>query len=298
MNATSSSTKNGLPPLRSSRSVDGLGVGVAVEQRAHELAGRVLVERIELERDAVVLARLGLPARLDVGARGRDEHERPVAQPGEQPFAELERVVGSPSADRRARARAAPSARALRGPRAPTAALRRGRGSGRRRAGVMPSSEVQQAFDDALELGRLGVGSRARCAVLLGDARLDVGLAVGARRRRARLAQRFGDRAERVRVAVGKALAGEHVRRRARTPRSRRARSRAGSCRRPRRRRGARGARARGVVAILASPRERRELGVAADERRLLRGPGAGRAGAGASSARNASTGSSRPRRP
>ena len=73
-----------------------LGVGVAVEQRADELAGRLLVERVELERDAVVLAGLGRPAALDVGARGRDEHERPVAQPVEQPFAQVERLVGRP----------------------------------------------------------------------------------------------------------------------------------------------------------------------------------------------------------
>ena len=41
---------------------------------------------------------------------------------------------------------------------------------------------------------------------------LDVGLAVSASSTRRRLAERFGDRAERVGVAVGEALAGEHAR--------------------------------------------------------------------------------------
>ena len=75
---------------------DRVGVGVAIEERAHQLARRLLVERIELERDAVVLAGLGRPARLDIGARRRDQQERTVAQPREEPFAELERVVGCP----------------------------------------------------------------------------------------------------------------------------------------------------------------------------------------------------------
>ena len=68
-----------------------------------------------------------------------------------------------------------------------------------------------EPFGDALELGGLGVGAE-HVRGLLGDARLVLDLAVGRVDGAGRLAQRLGDRAERVGIAVGQAHAGEHVR--------------------------------------------------------------------------------------
>ena len=137
---------------------DRLGIGVAVEERAHELAGRVFVERIELQRDPVVLAGLGCPPRLDVGPGGRDEHEGAVAQAGEQSLAQLEGVVGRPVQirqheherllqrecfeHRQCGSQCFVSARLGSTP---------GRGD--------PFEQVHQPFDDPIELHGVGLGS-------------------------------------------------------------------------------------------------------------------------------------------
>ena len=154
--------KNGLPPLRSSRSVIGLVGRVAVEELARELGGGLLVERIEVERDAVVLARLGRPPRLDVGTGGRDEHERLVAQAREQPFAQLQRVVGRPvevgehEHERR---------------RLQREAFEHGEAGPQRFVACAPEVDTgpgdalgqeEQALHDPVDLRRLGVGARAR----------------------------------------------------------------------------------------------------------------------------------------
>ena len=151
-----------------------LGVGVAVEQRVHELAGGLLVERVELERDAVVLAGLGRPTRLDVGARGRDEHERAVAQAGEQAFAQLEGVVGGPvqvgeHEHERRLLRERFEHRQRRSQRFVAGAARV---DARSRDAF---EEEQQTFGDALELGGLGVGPE-HAPGLLGELGLHVGL--------------------------------------------------------------------------------------------------------------------------
>ena len=76
--------------------LDGLVVGLAAEQRAHELGGRLAVERFEMQRELVVLARRGRPALVETGPRRGDEHERPVVQPGEHAVAQLEGLVARP----------------------------------------------------------------------------------------------------------------------------------------------------------------------------------------------------------
>ena len=178
--------------------------------------------------------------------------------------------------------------------------------SSRARVGSTPGRvdavhQVEEALDHAL-------GSRAPRAgssSALRDACDDAGAQVDRRRRRrrrrcrrvARAAQRFGDGDEHVGVAVRHALAGEHLGAEVARGAHARARSRAGSCRRPPRPRAARGAPGccRAAIATtcssVATSESRPRSGACSRARRR---PG----GAGASIARYDSTGSSRPRRP
>ena len=135
--------------------VDGLVVGVAAEQRAHELGGRVAVERIEVQRELVVLARRGRPAFVEAGPRGGDQHERPVVQPGEH-------AVAQSSASSLAQCRS--ESVSTSGPFAASAsknAMVERSASSRARVGSTPGrvdalDEVEQALDDALGLRRFG----------------------------------------------------------------------------------------------------------------------------------------------
>ena len=214
---------------------EGLGVGarLAVEERACQLPRGLLVERVELEGDAVVAAGLGRPPRLDVGTRRGDEHEGAVAQAGEEALAELEGVVGCPvQVGEHQHERRAHRQRLEHGERRSERFVA---GAARIHSRARDAfEEEQQALGHPVDLGGLGVGPEHVRGLLArpspwdpsrrrADRRHPTPAAAPPRSDRTRSGRRRGGTRPRARS------------RRARTWRSRRARSRAGSCR-PRRR--------------------------------------------------------------
>ena len=181
-----------------------------------ELRGRRAVERIEVEHERVVApGGLGRPALVEARPGGREQHE-------------AARCAAARAAGRRARARVLrPSA----GRRAPsTSGVRALNASRNASAARMPSSrprvgstpgrassfhDVHEPFDEPVGL-RLSSPPASRDVAGWLDRDSSVGPRRRLRRRRAldaaRVAERFGDRAERVRVAVRHALAEEHAR--------------------------------------------------------------------------------------
>ena len=87
----SSSRNSGLPPLRSSSSSSHVGVDVAAEQRAHQLGGGLLVERVEAQQDRVLAPadRRAPPLQLGRARRG-DEGERLAAELGDDAVEQVE----------------------------------------------------------------------------------------------------------------------------------------------------------------------------------------------------------------
>ena len=74
--AASSSTKNGLPPLRSWSSAMTSSFGVLAQQLGHQHLDGGGVEWLEGERDRVVAPGRGAPAFVELGARRGEQHER------------------------------------------------------------------------------------------------------------------------------------------------------------------------------------------------------------------------------
>ena len=158
---TSSSRKNGLPPLRSSSAVAQVvgnrPSGDRLEQRRRSPHG----QRIEVQHELVVAPGGRLPALEQVGAGGADEHDRQRGQPFEQPDRRARARDRRPSGGRRARRstgcwRAKPSMN-VSSERRTSSRARVGIDAGER---ALVAHEVEQAVGDALDLGRrVSIGS-------------------------------------------------------------------------------------------------------------------------------------------
>ena len=197
--------------------LDGRVVGLAAEQRAHELGGRVAVERVEMQRELVVPARRGRPSVVEAGTRRGDEHEGLVVQPREHAVAQLERLVARPvQVGQREDEGCARRERFEERDRRPQRVVARpGRVDARTGHAV---HQVEQTLDHALgSRARRSAGQTTATRALTGSGRrlvdlavdrLVVGFAVGPSQH---AAQRLGHRDEHVRVAVGNALTREHL---------------------------------------------------------------------------------------
>ncbi len=187
---------------------DGVFVGVA-QQRAYEFGGGLLVERFEMQRQCVVAPDARGPVRLEAGARCGDEHEAAVVQTLEQAVAEFEDLftcpvhVGDREHDRCGRAQPFQE----RDHRAQRVVARASGIDARTRH---PFDHVDEAFDDALDLGRFlrQVEQARHPARGRGVHRRVANVAVES----GMFAQRFRDRAVHVGVAVRKALAAHDER--------------------------------------------------------------------------------------
>ncbi len=184
-------------------------VGLAAGQRLHERDRRLVVEGLEVQHERVVTAALGSPVGVESGSRGRDEHERGLPQPAEQPFAHLEQlVVGPVQVREREHERAAGRERFEERDHRPDRVVARPQ-----RVDTGPGNafhHVHQTLDDAVGLGRVGsqvqgarhgldhLRARVRPARHAFDA--------------ARVPERLTEGAEHVGVAVRNALTGERSR--------------------------------------------------------------------------------------
>ena len=131
--AASSSTKNGLPPLRSCRRAMTSSLASSPSSSEHEHLDRGGVERLEGERDRVVAPGCGAPALVELGARRGEQHERAGPEAVDEAVDEGEHeVVGPVQVGEHHDQRPAPG-HPRRAASARTAARRRGPGSGRGR---------------------------------------------------------------------------------------------------------------------------------------------------------------------
>ena len=189
--------------------LDRLVVGLAAEQCAHELGGRVAVERVEMERELVVPSRRRRPPVVEAGTRRGDEHEGLVVQAREHAVAQLERFVARPvQVGQREDEWSARRERFEERDRRPQRVVARpGRVDARTGHAV---HQVEQPFDHAFAVG--GFGNEVQDgADPLGDARAKVGVGFEPITV-ARSPQCFGNRDEHVRITVGNALTREHLR--------------------------------------------------------------------------------------
>ena len=132
--ATSSSTKNGLPPLRSSRVSTVSSSAQPSNSACTSCAVAARSSGSRWSTNALWRAGFRRPALVEAGPGGREQHERRVAEPAEQAVGELEHGFVGPVEVGERRARAACARSTPRGTRARRGCLRRARGSGRRRA--------------------------------------------------------------------------------------------------------------------------------------------------------------------
>ena len=299
--ATSSSRKNGLPPLRSSSASRELRRRLAAERAtSSSSAGRVAVERIEVEHRRVVAAGRRAPTSVEQAGRAvAEQHERAAAasRSSSVSISSSTSVVGPVQVGQHDDDRAGGGRDASMNATSERDAFLAGTlvGSMLVERGLV-AHEVEQAVGDPLDLGVGGAVGRTRRATALGGRRLGPTSAASSGVDAAGLAQRLGDRPPHVGLAVGHAPALEHDGARA----SHAAQlgdllGQPASCpRRPRRRAGSAGPGGGSTAASMACA-EQAELGVAADERDVARAGAGGRAAASGSTATQASTGSSRP---